>query len=70
MIIIKGRGFRLGDPMNKKDDAWFAKHFPTTQARAKADEAIDKVDPKEATFLDVWITEYIQADGKTKLSEP
>jgi hypothetical protein len=55
--------------LNKKDDAWFAKHFPSAAARAKADATIDRLDPQEpmTTFLDAWIRAYIDAGGKTKL---
>jgi hypothetical protein len=56
--------------MSKKDDAWFAKHFPNAKAREAADKAIDKLDSREpmTTYLDTWIEAYIKAGGKTKIS--
>lgn len=56
--------------MSKKDDAWFAKHFPNAKAREAADKAIDKIDPTEpmTTYLDTWIAAYLAAGGKTKIS--
>ncbi len=59
--------------MSKKkardDAAWWAKHFPTVAAREAADKAIDQLDPKEpmTTFLDTWVTAYVQAGGKTSI---
>ena len=55
--------------MNKRDEAWFAKHFPNARARDAADKAIDLIDPKEpmTTFLDAWVAAYVRAGGKTKL---
>lgn len=52
-----------------KDDAWWAKHFPSAHARDAADKAIDQLDPKEpmTVFLDTWFEAYIAAGGKTTL---
>ena len=55
--------------MSKKDDAWFAKNFPTAHARDAADKAIDKLDVHEdmRAYIDAWIAAYIKAGGKCNI---
>jgi hypothetical protein len=55
--------------MSKKDDAWFAKHFPSAHARDVADKAVDALDPSlpMTAFLDAWLAAYLAAGGKTRL---
>jgi hypothetical protein len=54
----------------KQDEAeWWRKNFPTVEARAAADKAIDALDAKEpmTRFIDTWIAAYLAAGGKTSI---
>jgi hypothetical protein len=46
-----------------------AKNFWSPNARDKADQAVDKLDPQlpMTVFLDTWIAAYIAAGGQTRL---
>lgn len=58
---------KTGGKKNRKstDDEWFRKNFPTQQARAKADEAIDLLDVAVPmhVFIDAWVAAYKKAGG-------
>jgi hypothetical protein len=51
----------------KKRERTVEEIFPNTRARQAADEAIDKLDPKETmtTFLDTWHAAYVAAGGRS-----
>jgi hypothetical protein len=44
-------------------------HFPTVQAREKADEAIDKLSENEpmSVYIDTWLAAYVAAGGRTEI---
>jgi hypothetical protein len=52
------------------DAAWMARNFPNADARRKADEAIDALDPHApmSAYLDAWLAAYVSAGGQTRLS--
>lgn len=51
----------------KKKERTVEEVFPTARARQTADEAIDKLDPKESMtkFLDTWHAAYVAAGGRS-----
>jgi hypothetical protein len=51
----------------KKRERTVEEVFPNARARQAADEAIDKLDPKEpmTTFLDTWETAYFAVAGRS-----
>jgi hypothetical protein len=55
---------------SSKDDKWFEKHFPSRNARTRADAEIDKLEPSNLMkdFIDVWLREYKRAGGRTDLA--